>query len=358
MAISRPTYTKLSNGMYRNDQTLQIIDPRGNTPDQLAYMGLPPDAGGVDGLAQAIPIPAGGRASQAGEALGPSRSAQTDQERLVDKIYGTTPTDYSGAYDTAYQNAGQPAGGPHGNKTIEGTQALADAFVNRFYEKTNALPSEDQVRQFVAQNLTPGFAAQTIAGTNKDSIVANYVDPYLKDNGIGTGAQSPADLQAQLQGQYDTVYDAAKKNYLADSEDQYGAQKANLTNDLSGQGLITQPNSRISLDALEAAKNKNITSGLNTLAINRATGQVDLAKTIQDLLQKQETINNNTSQFNKTFNAGREDTYFNQGLQNKQLGMAQTLGKLKADSSGKDWTDYLNTGLKVAGTAGQIAALF
>lgn len=302
--------------------------------------------------------PPGGRVGPGGELLGPSRNAATDEQKLVDKIYGLTPTDYSGVYDTAFQNIGQPANGNHGNKTIEGVQALADAFVTRFHQKTNTLPSEEQVRQFVANNLTPGFASRMIAGINTDQIINSYVDPYIQDNannlGIGgTGGDAQSRILS-LNDQLDKAYEAGKNKFIQDTNDQYGAQKQGLVNDLAGQGMLTQPNSRVSLDALEAAKNKSIASGINTLAGQRAAGSVDLGKTIESLLQSQQQIGNQASQFNKTFNAGREDNYFNQGLQNRQLSLSDTLGRLQSNASKPGTLDYLGLAFKGLGALGSL----
>lgn len=327
-----------------------VIDPKTNQATGLyfgngSYYKFDPALG----YTQVANPNAGGVAQSIDQKLGTSRSAQNDNEKLVDQIFGQTPTGYSGAFDTAFQNAGQPAGQPHGNKVIEGTQALADAYVERYHLKTGKLPTEDEVRQFVASNLTPGMASQFIAGINRDQLTANYVDPYLQDKGVGQDGGNAQDRILGLNAQLDEAYNTGKTKFLEDTNTNYGQQKQGLVNDLAGQGMLTQPNSRVSLDALEAAKNKDVASGLNTLAGQRAAGSVDLGKTIEGLLQSQQQINNNQSQFNKTFNAGREDTYFNQGLQNRQLSLADTLGRLQANASKPGALDFLNTAIGGAG---------
>lgn len=342
MAIAQQTWTQLPDGRYRNDSTFQIVDRSQLTPDQLSRSGIP-------------------QATQGGTAGG--SPTQGPRQDFMSSINGISPQDYAGTVDSGYENLGQPSKDPGTGRdqvTFSAVSALAKAFVDRFHQKGGKLPDEDAVKSFVAQTLTPGFAQKFIVGgISPDQINANVVDPYLQDNagkiGLGGDAGTTESRILGLNDQLDKVYETGKNKFLEDTTANYGAQKQGLVNDLAGQGMLTQPNSRVSLDSLEANKNKSVASGLNALAGQKAAGALDLGTTIENLLQKQQEIGNQNSQFNKTYNAGREDTYFNQGLQNRQISLADTLGRLQANASKPGWMDYLNTALTGVGAVGGLA---
>lgn len=273
--------------------------------------------------------------------------------KLFNKTYGDKPTEYSGVFDSAYQNLGQKGG--NNSITANGTYALADAFADRFFQKTGALPSEDQLRQFVAQNLNSGFAQKFIQGIPRDQITA-MADDYFVGNPdvlVAPGAKSAEEQRlGGLKEQLDKIYQTGEQNYISNyDQNVYGPAKTTAVNDLAGQGMLTNPNSRYTLNQIEGNRGRDISSGINTLESNRAAGQVDLGKTIEDLLQKNKDRAQSGYQFNKTFSAGREDTAFNQGLQRQQLTMADQLGRLQAENNKKGWADYLTTALGAAGTA-------
>lgn len=288
-----------------------------------------------------------------------------DNSGLVGRIYtDENAKNYGNVFDQGYQNLGQPLHDNSNRQEVytQGTRALASAFVDRVHQQTGSLPTEDQVRQFVSQNLTPGFASKFITGMAPDQ-VNTIADEYLKGNPdalTNPGTQSAEQQRlGGLKTQLDTIYNTGKQNLVSGYDSSvYGPAKTRAVNDLAGQGMLTQPNSRYTLDAIDANRGRDLQSGLNTLESNRASGQVDLGKSIEDLLQKNADRSQAGYQFNKTFSANQDNTAYNQGLQRQQLSMADTLGRLMAGANKKGPLDYLDTGLKVAGTGAQIAALF
>lgn len=290
----------------------------------------------------------------------PRQSRNQGVTDLINPIYNTEGArDYGSTFDTAYENLGQPSHDTGRDDVyVGGTRALASAFADRVFQQTGSLPTEDQVRQFVGQNLTPGFAQKFILGMAPDQI-NGMADEYIRGNpdalsNPGTiGAAKSAEEQRilGLNEQLDKIYDAGKSRLTQDTEDAYGAQKSSVANDLAGQGMLTSPNSRISLDTLEGNKSKALTSGLTSLAGQRAAGGLDLAKTIEDLLQRNKDRNQNAYQFGKTFAADREDAYFNQGNERKKLTIAEQIGRQQAENSKPGTLDYINTALNGASTA-------
>ena len=269
----------------------------------------------------------------------PSYLADPTKPEYLNPINGISPQDYGGTIKQGYQALGQPASVNRDEAiTYNAVLSLANNFVNKITQKTGKIPSEDQVKAFVASTLTPGFAQQFIQGIGNDQIRANYVDPYISENagtlGIGGGQ---GDIEKRLLGlndQLNKVYDTGRKSLISGIEDTYGTQKRGLADDLAGQGLLGQPTSRYSLDRLEANKGKSIQSGLNVLEGQRAGGAVDLAGTIESLLANERRAGDARAESGRNFRANREDTYFNRGLQSRQLDMASQLGRLQAGAGG------------------------
>lgn len=287
---------------------------------------------------------------------------------LINPIFGSVGEqaykNYLPTINQGYQQLNQPLNeDPGGRSEVAraAAEGLASSFADRVYQKTGSLPTEDQLRQFVSQSLTPGFAAKFIQGMPVDAL-NSMADQYLQGNPdalTNPGTQSAEQQRIMgLKDQLDKIYGAGKENLVSGYDSTvYGPAKTRAVNDLAGQGMLTNPNSRYTLDAIDANRGRDLQSGLNTLESNRASGQVDLGKTIEDLLQRNADRSQNSYQFNKTFNANEENTAFNQGIQRKSLDMAGQIGKAQANGQKKDWMDYLNTGINAASTAAKIYAM-
>ncbi len=286
---------------------------------------------------------------------------------LAESIFGANdPQGYKGVVEQGYQNLGQALGDQNGPDSIartrvatELTQRLASTFADQILAKSGSLPSEDQIRQFVSQTLTPGLATQFIQGTlNPDKIVGIIRDYFvgnpdaLVNPGVQSTQQSAEERRLSgLKDQLDKIYNAGRENLVSGYDTQvYGPAKQRAVNDLSSQGILTNPNSRYTLNAIEANRGRDISTGLNTLEGQRAAGNVDLSTTIENLLQKNADRSQNAYQFGKNFNFNQENTAFNQGLQRQQLDLADQLGRLQAGQGGNGLSRALGGGL--SGAAG------
>lgn len=250
----------------------------------------------------------------------------TGNKALFEKTYGTNPQDYAGVFSQGYQNLNQPGTG-HEAVVANGTHDLASAYIDSVLQKTGSLPSEADIRGFVADNLTPSFTQKYILGMPKDQINA-LANQYVSSN---TAGPAPAGITG-LSDQLDKAFEAGKQNLVSGYDQSvYGPQKTNTVNDLAAQGMLNNPNSRYALNALEANKSRDLASGMTSLEGARAGGQVNLATTIQDLLQKNADRAQNAYQFGKTFNANQDNTAFNQGLLSRQLSLADTIGRAQAN---------------------------
>ena len=311
----------------------------------------------------------------------PYRGANITAEGLANKIFNPAKAaEYGNIFDQGYQNLNQPlrGGQERGDIYEAGTRGLASAFADSVYKKTGKLPSEDQVKSFVAQTLTPGFASKFIQGIPTDQINA-IADQYVEGNpDVIASLATPTTIMPQsdpqsrilaLNEQLDKIYNKGAESYVNRyNTDVYNPAKTTVANDLAGQGMLTQPNSRYSLDQIESNRGRDIASGLNTLESGRATGALDLGKTIENLLQSQQQISNQNNQFNQTLanqknqfnrnlNLTQDENDYQRGLSNRQLSIADQLGKLQAGNNKKDWMDYLNTGIGAIGVGAKLAAL-
>jgi hypothetical protein len=355
MANTQQTWTKLPDGTYRNDSTFQIINPKDLTPDQAVRMGIPKNteptmAEQLSAVANPnnFSDPAVQKANPQGyEDYVYQSRAKNPYQSLTDKIYGRNPQDYAGVFSTARENLGQPSGGD--NAIISGgTQALAEQFVNRVLQKTGRLPSEDQVRGFVSENLNSTFAEKFIKGINNDQLISNYVDPYLNEKpeilADPNAAKNAATAEEQrilgLNKQLDELYGLGKEKTTQDIEDAYGLQKRNVVNDLAGQGMLTQPTSRLTLNELEASKGKSLSQALASLAGDRARGSLDLSKTIETLLANERGAKEQSRQFGMDYGlrkratgAAEEESAFNRRIAQQQIDLAKKLGQMQANAS-------------------------
>lgn len=288
------------------------------------------------------------------------------------RLYGGDYSSYGGTIDQAYQNLGQPLHDSSDRTPVVGaaTTHLANAFADRVLQKTGKLPTDDQVRQFVAKNLTPGFAEKVIQNQINPDQLTSLADQHILQNPEITAAPdtSAADSQNRILGlnkQLQDIYDVSSGQLKSDINDSYGETKQNVANDLAGQGLLTQPTSRLSLDKLEGSKQKSLGQGLASLKAQQASGQVDLGKTVENMLAGERRAGEAGTQFRQglglqrdVFNAGQEQNAFSNRLGQQQLGLAEKIGKMQADANKPGWMDYLNTAFKGAGTAAQVATAF
>lgn len=308
---------------------------------------------------------------------------------LVNPIYGlgtngekSGALDYSNVFNQGYQNLGQTYNDPNPDHNrnevyVAGTRSLASSFADSVLKKTGQLPTEDQVRQFVAQNLTPGFAQKFITGMPPDQIDAisnSYIDtnPDVLASFNAQQAQTAAQAQQaqnqsamksytdSLQGYANQQYDTGAQALQNSTQDAYVPAKRGLVEDLAAQNSLGNANSRYSLDTLEGTKNRTLSEGLTNLAGQRAQTMSGLgAQGAQLGLQSQQignqsqSIANQAKQYGQSLGLANREFMNNQDVQNQNFGLmsrqldtATKLGKQQADANKPGAMDWLNTGIK------------
>lgn len=280
---------------------------------------------------------------------------RTDQMKLdLEALGSDNPQQYGGTFNQAYKNLGQPGEG-HEGVIGSGTQELADAFIDRFHEKNGSLPTAAQVKDFVSSNLDSGYASNYIKGTlNRDQIKSQMVDPYVQANGLGQGpdqtgvTQRMNDLNSKLEQYY-----GGASQYAQDAIDrEYNKQKINVANDLAGAGVLSSGVSRYSLNDLEGQRGQANASAQASLASQKAAGQVDLSKTIENILAGQRGLQQGANQFQQNLQFSKNQYQNQQDLQNRQLDLASQLGKAQANANQSGPLDYAGLALGGLGALG------
>lgn len=292
---------------------------------------------------QQPPQPTAPQANTLGNAIYSKQSAYdqptaqlSDKQNLDIAAIGQTPLQYQGTFNQAFQGLGQP-GQPSQDVVASGTRELADAYIDRVFEKTGKLPDANQVKDFVSSNLDSGFASQYIKGTlNRDQIKSQMVDPYIAANGLGSGNDPTGvegrmnDLNSKLEQYYKGAGDYATTNI----NNEFNRQKTNVANDLAGAGLLSSGVSRYSLNDLEGQRGQANASAQATLASQKAAGQVDLSKTIENILAGQRGLQQGASQFQQNLNFSKNQYQNQLDYQNRSLDLASQLGRLQANAGG------------------------
>lgn len=334
-----------------------VVDPKTKQPTGLyfyngAYYKYDPARGYVPTSDIGTPEPNQSSAlSQMVETLGPSRSAETEGQKLVDTTYGTTPQDYSGIYKQAYESLGQPTQNV-GNKAIEGLQTIADAYVDRVYQKTGKLPEASDLRTFVAKTLDRGFASQTIKGINKDQIIANYVDPYI-ENQTPTTPVNP-NLVGDTTGALEKIYGPLQEQAIAETRRQFAPLRSRAIEEEAAlgrlrSGVSAAPESAIGqVDVNEGNALSNI---ISNILQQKASGTLDLTKFGETLNAGERRAKEAKNEFGQTLAFNKQAYQDQADLANRQLSLAEMIGRAQAKGKDKDWLDYLNSAVGTAGTA-------
>jgi hypothetical protein len=266
---------------------------------------------------------------------------------MVAKLFGGDYDSYRGQINQAYSDLGQPYQDSSNRDPIisQGTTSLAQSFVDKFYERTKRLPSENDVRSFVAENFTPSFGQKLIQNQINPDQINMLADEYIASKPDITRDMNKEveDEKARILGlnkELDQLYDIGKTKASQDIEDAYGLQKRNIVNDLAGQGMLTQPTSRLTLNELEASKGKSMSQALATLAGERAKGGIDLSTTIENLLANERRASEDSRQFGLDYGlrkratgAADEESAFNRRIAQQQIDLAKKLGQMQANAS-------------------------
>lgn len=283
-----------------------------------------------------------------------STASQGTQD-LFNKIYGGGDTGYKGIFNQAFGNLNQPETETGQNDIYRqnianrATQTLAEKFIDEYHKKFNALPGEDTVRDFVAQNLNPQFASKFILEQISPDQIGQMTRTYIGDNAMDIAPQS-AQNQNQttpqnLADQISALYNEQRAALPQQVERAYAPAKGQMIEDLAAQGLLRSPASRLSLNQVENEKQNSLTQALASLAGQQAQGGQALQNTLAQLSQQANQFGRDLALRKQQF--GQEQYQYDTGLglQRQQMNLASQIGRMQAENNKPGWMDYLNTAL-------------
>ena len=288
------------------------------------------------------------------------------RQDVTNKIFGGM--EYADVFREAYKNLNQP-NAPE-DIISGGTTQLADNFIERVYEKTGDFPSESQVRDFVAANLTPSYAEKYIKGTiTNDSTKSGLVDPYLSINSdvfLDKGRVAQDQLQAEtakrtedvLQRRLDSLFGVQSENVTRRINDLFAdTRKQALEEEAALGSRLTSPASILTSSRIDEGRMKATSDALAQLASSQAAGQLDVTKAIEGGLAAERRAGEAGQQFrqelglkNRLFNLEEEDRYYKRGQEKEALGVAERVGKAQAESKKPGNLDYANTAINALNT--------
>lgn len=307
--------------------------------------------------------------------------------KLLMDALGANPKQYQGIFQGAYEGLNQPKdvyfrdqpGGAYtdpglvplnqqpvstrealgrGDVIMSGTKELAEAFVDRYYEKTGKLPDQKSVQDFVAGNLTEGFAENYILGkTPREQIKVQLADPFIKkvqeepSQGDLAGQGSP--LEKQLTSIYDRL-EASAPERIART---FAPLRSRAIEEEAALGRLRSPVSAApgspiqQQDQLQA---NALSDTIDNILQNRASGSLDVAR----IDQEERRIGQQAEQFGQNLSLQRDALRTTARQQSEANRIAQEIGRLTAQGRQPGTLDYLNTAFGGASAlAGIIASL-
>lgn len=280
-------------------------------------------------------------------------------------IYGDSKggaQDYQGTFGSAYTALDQPGGSAgHEQVIAQGTYDLAHHYIQAIHDKTGKIPSADEVKQFVAQNLTQDFAKKYITGQlNGSNIGAQVVQPYLQNKEFENSLKNP-NAPLSTASQLDSIYAPLQNEAVRQVNAQFSPLRSRAVEEEAALGRLRSP---VSADAsspigqVDTNQGNALSSVIGNILSQKATGTLDLTKFNEGLDLSKQQLGQAQNQFNQTLGFNKQTYADQQDLQKKQLDLAKYLGQLQAGNNQPGILDYINTGAKVAGGGASLLTAF
>src|SRR3990167_6136416 len=262
---------------------------------------------------------------------------------------------YLPIYQKAFsENLRQP-GAINLDPVRSGTATLIQTFNAGFQKVNKRLPTTEETEAFLAENLTPGYAAGILQGTNQTAQANQAVSGYLQANPLqveGVGAQEGIDTREQeLRRRLDAIYPELERGLGERIRASFIPQRERLASEEAALGRLRSPASITTMARVDDAERQAMTQGLGQLAANRAQGELGIAGTIESILQAERAGGRQESQFarqlglqNRQFRSGQEQQDIANQLQRQELSIADQIGRAQAKANKPGTLDYINTG--------------
>lgn len=301
---------------------------------------------------------------------------------LIGRLYGTESStkDYLGSINKGYELLNQPGSDPgtgREEKTQQFVAGLAATFADKVFKKTGQLPSEDQVRQFVANTASGGNASKFILGNLGGDVMNSLAEEYIQGNPeIGQLAKPQAQVTANDIGQgtnraldqTNAIYDMVQNQAVEANRRAFAPLRTRAAEEEAALGRLRSPVSAApgsNISNIDQQEGNSLSGIIGNILGQKASGTMDLTKFNEQLgagerrageaeSQFARNLAANRSQFNQNLNFQRDRDDYERMLNNRQLSLSEMLGRRQADGPKRDWLDYLNAGVGAAGTAANI----
>lgn len=274
---------------------------------------------------------------------------------------------YLPIFQKAYAEQLQQPGQLNLDPVRSGTANLIQQFQQGFNKSVGRSPTTTETEAFLAENLTPRYAAGILQGINLGPQAQATVNEYLQANPTlarpaateeaGGPGISMDDLLTRFRGTYPAQEEALSEKIRA----AFAPQRARVISDEAALGRLRSPASISNIARVDDSERRATTEGLGQLAASRASGELDIGKTIAGILENQANRTQQGTQFGQTLGLQKKQLSnqvtqqdFENMLKNKELNVAGELGRAQADAKKPGILDYINTafsGLTAAGTA-------
>ena len=230
------------------------------------------------------------------KSLSADETAKRDALRI--SAIGDNPTDFVGAYkDVMVNRLNQKDAGALNTievQSVSTTNAIADAFIERYNEQTGELPSEADVIDFVYSNgsnpqfiekaLTTGLPKETIKSTTAQNYIrANFPDK-IKSSTPSIDRTAVDNLASNLQKRFDQYFGVAEQAGTDQIRDIYAGQKRTLAENQANLFGYDSPQAFGQDAQLAGDEGMAISQFLGNVANQKVANQLDFSKFGESLL--------------------------------------------------------------------------
>lgn len=252
-------------------------------------------------------------------------------------------------------------------ETFKNPQASYDKLINETSlflaggDQAAAKRIADTIRRGKIDEIEPlaktfGLTLYDLTGLNINkplSAEAQYKVKTARQD-FNTLVQEEAFKQAQnpMQKQLDALYGQFEQSGIQKLEERFGEQRKRVLNEQAVLGRLDSPVSGYNIGAVDTARERSIVDYLGNLAGSRIGNQLDITKLLQSLGSEERLAERGFGLQGKQLEQQQNQYLKNYDLAKEQQRIDQSLGEqgIKVagqprDKQGRDWLDYLNTGL-------------
>lgn len=284
------------------------------------------------------------------------------------------PAQFRGIFSKASTNLGQPGEGLGNFEGYlrSGTQELAEAFVDRYFEKTGKLPAPEVINNFIGQNLTTGYAQKYITSEiPRDVIKSQMVDPFIDTMEIPSdkpAEQTPQVSSPEFMSRIADLYENVGQSEAENIRQAFAPSMKRAIEEEAAAGRLRSGVSYGRDSAIQKTRENEanaIKDLFSNIARERAGGELQATLADRGFSQQDKELAQRAGEFTKTLGLNRQKLLQDQNRYDDQMNMeregireSSRLGKLMADARKPGTLDYINTAFEGLNAVGNVAKAF